>query len=207
MPNERRDVSATGDAIAAKMLGSLEPLRFIEAVAAADRESCFRLRHRAVLEMRMGSTDGLSDGLETDEFDSDAIHILGIDDRRPVATLRVVQPALGRPLPTEAAFGLKLAGNGPVAEWGRVVVDPDYRGDGHSVFLGLAARSWLAVRERGYESVIGATPKRLITLFESLGFVVTVLGEARPYWGEERYPIWCDVRASIETLQREWLGR
>jgi N-acyl-L-homoserine lactone synthetase len=200
------DGVATGDAVAAEILASLAPLRFREATNDDEREACLRLRYNAVLEMRMASLEEFSDGVETDAFDADAIHILGDDGGRPIATSRIVLPTAGRLLPTEAAFGLRLSNVGGLVEWGRVVVDPDYRGDGHSVFMGLAARSWLSMRERGYTSVIGATPERLIMLFEALGFSVTVLGEPQSYWGEVRYPILCESQPAIRRLKRDWLG-
>jgi N-acyl-L-homoserine lactone synthetase len=45
------------------------------------------------------------------------------------------------------------------------------------------------MRARGLTKVVAATPARLVRLFETLGFAVTVLGRPRVFWGEERYPI------------------
>jgi N-acyl-L-homoserine lactone synthetase len=196
----------TGDAIAAEILSALAPMQFREAASEPERMECLRLRYRAVVEMRMAAAADFPNGLESDDFDASAIHILGLDDGRSIATSRIVLPLPGRSLPTEAAYGLRLPGAGVVVEFGRVVVDPGYRGDGHSVFMGLAARGWLSMRARGYTTAIGATPRRLIALFEALGITVTVLGEPRSYWGEERYPILCDSRPAIERLEREWLA-
>jgi hypothetical protein len=88
---------------------------------------------------------------------------------------------------------------------GRVVVDPDYRGDGHSLLMGLVAQCWLSMRTRGYSTAIGATTRRLIALLEALGFPVEVLGPPRTYWGEERYPIFCGGRPAVSELKGEWL--
>jgi N-acyl-L-homoserine lactone synthetase len=200
------NTGAVGDAVAAEILASLEPLRFREANDERERDACLRLRYRAVVEMRMASIDAFPDGLESDEFDAGAIHILGTDEDRPIATSRIVLPVAGVPLPTEAAFGLRLSDVGSIVEWGRAVVDPDYRGDGHSIFMGLAAQAWQSMRRRGYTTAIGATSKRLIALLEVLGFTVTALGDARCYWGEERYPILCDSGAAIRRLETEWLA-
>jgi N-acyl-L-homoserine lactone synthetase len=201
----RPETAAIGDAIVAEILAGLQPLRFREAADERERDACLRLRYRAVVEMRMAPAEAFPDGLELDEFDPDAIHILGTDADRPIATSRLVLPVAGRLLPTEAAFGLPPSGVG-VVEWGRAVVDPAYRGDGHSVFMGLAAQAWRSMRARGYTTVIGATSKRLIAFFEALGFSVTVLGEARNYWGEDRYPIRCDSEAAIRRLEDHWLA-
>lgn len=196
----------TGDAIAAEILSALAPMEFREAASEAERVECLRLRYRAVLELRLAVAEEFPEGLESDEFDASAIHIIGLHENRPIATSRIVLPIPGRQLPSEAAFGLRLSDAGGVVEFGRVVVDPDYRGDGHSVFMGLAARGWLAMRERGFTTVIGATPQRLIALFQALGISVTVLGESRRYWGEERFPILCDSRPAIARLSKEWLA-
>lgn len=183
------DAAALRDDVAARILASLRPLRFREATSAPEREACLRLRYQAVIERRLATAESFPDGLESDGFDADAVHVLGSDGSRPIAASRIVLPAAGRPLPTEAAFGVQLPAAAVIVEWGRIVVDPDYRGDGHRVFMGLAARCWLSTRARGYTTVIGATPKRLVAMFDALGFPVTVLGAARQYWGEERHPI------------------
>lgn len=195
-----------GDAIAAEILSGLAPMRFDEASDAAVLDACFRLRYRAVLEMRMAPDAPFADGLERDDFDADAIHIAGSDGDRIVATMRIVLPSPGRMLPTEAAFGLCLRSDVRAVEWGRVVVDPDYRGDGHSVFMGLAARGWQSMRARGFSIAVGATPKRLIALFDALGFEVSVLGAPGTYWGEERWPILCDGGPAIPGITRVWLA-
>src|SRR3954471_1285068 len=86
------EIAAAGDAVAAEILGSLEPMRFREAVDEREREACFRLRYRAVLEMRMAPSKDFAAGVETDEFDRNAIHILGTDGDRPIATSRILLP-------------------------------------------------------------------------------------------------------------------
>jgi hypothetical protein len=63
------------------------------------------------------------------------------------------------------------------------------------------------MRARGYEAAIGATPKRLIGLFDALGFTVELLGAPRTYWGEERFPILCDGRPAVARLEQQWSAR
>jgi predicted GNAT family N-acyltransferase len=189
-----------------EILDALAPLRFDEASDPSGLDACFRLRYRAVLEMRMAPDARFPDGLERDDLDDDAIHIVGRDGERIIATMRIVLPSAERPLPTEQAFDIRLHEGVRAVEWGRVVVDPDYRGDGHSVFMGLAARGWQATRSRGRSVVIGATPKRLLALFDALGFEVSLLGPPRTYWGEERWPILCDGGPAIPGVRRAWLA-
>jgi N-acyl-L-homoserine lactone synthetase len=195
---------AAGDAIAAEILAELEPFRFREAVDDAEREECFRLRYRAVVEFGLAPAESMADGLERDEFDPGAVQIIGYDGARAIATCRLVLPARGRVLPAAHAFGVEISGAVDVVEWGRVVVDPDYRGDGHSIFMALAAQGWRSMRARGHVACIAATPKRLIGLFGALGFTVTVLAPPRGYWGEKRYLIMCDARPTIERLGPRW---
>jgi N-acyl-L-homoserine lactone synthetase len=198
------DAIAAADAIAADILAELEPFQFREAVAEAEEEECFRLRYRAVVEFELAAAETLPDGRERDAFDTGAVQIIGCDGPRAIATCRLLLPSPDRILPAARAFGVELPRGVDVVEWGRVVVEPDYRGDGHSIFLGLAAQGWRSMRARGYVACIAATPKRLIGLFEVLGFTVTVLGPPRHYWGDERYPILCDVLPAIERLDMRW---
>ena len=51
------------------------------------------------------------------------------------------------------------------------------------------ARFWLETRARGYTRIAAVAPQKVIGFYERLGFEVTVVGEPRWYWGDERYPI------------------
>jgi N-acyl-L-homoserine lactone synthetase len=193
-----------GDAIAANLLAGLAPLRFDQAKDEREREAAFRLRYRAVVERGMSAADNFPEGLECDAFDPDAVHILGWDGDRPIGTCRLVLPVPGRPLPIETAFGLHVEGSDRMVEWGRMVIDPDYRGRDHGVLMGLGARGWLSMRAFGFTAAVAATPERLVKLFDSLGFAVTVVGPPRVHWGEERCLIVCDGRTAIPGLERFW---
>ena len=199
---ERDAVLAAGDAIAADLLSQLQPMRFAEATNEREREAAFRLRYRAIAELGLASLQEYPDGLDCDDLDADATQIVGWDGETPVATLRIVQRSDGRALPVEVAFNLDLGSGASVVEWGRLVVDPNYRGDGHSVLLGLAARAWVSMRSLGYSTALGATSKEIIGLLEGIGFAITVLGPARMYLGAERYPILCEARTSVPRLER-----
>jgi N-acyl-L-homoserine lactone synthetase len=204
MEAEGMDPFVVGDAIAADILERLAPLRFNEAKGKGERESGFRLRYRAVVERNMRASDNFPESLECDEFDPGAVHILGWDGERPIGTCRLVLPVPGRPLPIEEAFGLRVAGSDRMVEYGRMVVDPDYRGRDHGVLLGLVARSWLSMRTLGFTAAVGATPERLVKLFDALGFTMTVIGPPRVHWGEKRCLIVCDGRTAIPGLKRLW---
>jgi N-acyl-L-homoserine lactone synthetase len=201
------DIFARGDAVAKDLLAWLYPLRFAEAADEGEREAAYRLRYRAVLDERMEDPARFPQGMEYDEYDSDAVQILGWDETGPIATCRLVLPAPDRCLPFEKVFGPVARATGPMVEWGRVVVDSHLRGQGGRIFMGLAARGWLSMRSRGLSAAIGVTPERLIRLFRALGFPLVVLGPPRVHWGEERVPILCEGPVAVQTLEHMWFDR
>jgi hypothetical protein len=95
-------------------------------------------------------------------------------------------------LPVEAAFQVRVPDPSATVELGRFVVDPKWRGGDHEIVMGLAARGWLSMRERGFTTV--------------LGFAVNVLGPARRYWNELRYPFLCDGPAEVPGLAQRRVG-
>ena len=92
-----------------------------------------------------------------------------------------------------------------MVEWGRMVIDPEYRGGDRGVLMGLGARGWLAMRGLGFTVAIGATPVSLVELFDSLGLGVTVVGPSQLHWGEERCLIVCEGRLAIPGIERVYL--
>jgi hypothetical protein len=201
-----RSFDAVGRAVAADLLTWLAPLRFEEAAAEAQRREAYRIRYRAIVNVGVDLADRCPDGLEHDAIDDDAVQIVGWDGDRAVATCRLVFGESGRPFPLETAFALTLPSRERTAEMGRVSIDPERRGEGHRLVMGLAARAWLAMEARGATAAIGATPERLVAFFGTLGFPVTVLGPPRAYWGEERVPILCDGARAAVALGQLWGG-
>jgi N-acyl-L-homoserine lactone synthetase len=202
-----RDIFARGDAVAPDLLGWLDPLRFAEAANAEERKAAYRLRYKAVLYEGMEDPAHFPQGLEYDDYDSDAIQILGWDETGPVATCRLVLPAPGRCLPFEKVFGPLGQTTAQMVEWGRVTVDSRLRGQGGRIFMGLAARGWLAMRSRGLSTAIGVTTERLVRLLRALGFPLVVLGPPKVHWGSARVPILCEGPMAVQTLEQMWLAR
>jgi N-acyl-L-homoserine lactone synthetase len=205
-PDRSDDLRTSGDAVVRKVLASMLPLRFDPASDEHECEAAFRLRYRAVVERNMTAAEQFPEGLEQDEFDSRAIHIVGWDGERPVATCRLVLPEDGQRLPLEQDFCIELAAREQTVELGRMVIEREHRGAGHRMLIGLASRAWLCMRERGLTDVVAATPARLAQLFGTLGFAVTVLGPPRIHWGEERLPFHCDGLATLSRIQQLWAG-
>lgn len=191
------------DRLAEAILEHAAPLRFGPIESAEDLDAALALRHAAALERRWVASGAFPDGRERDEYDAEALHVGAWDGDALVGTARIVLPAAGRRLPTEAAFDLVVEPAGDVVDYGRLTVAPAYRGDPlRRVPGGLFARSWQETRRAGYHILAGVTSAALITHWRSLGFVVHVLGDARPYHGEERHPI----RMSVSSHSaRAWL--
>jgi N-acyl-L-homoserine lactone synthetase len=178
------------DRLAEEILVGLSPLEFRPARTAGEVEATLRLRHDAVVERGWDAEAAMADGMERDAFDDVAVPLVCVDDGVVVGTMRLVLPAPGRLLPTEAAFGLRLDPPGSAMDAGRVVVAPSHRGArSHLVMTGLAARAWREGRARGVGRVVGIASDVAVALYEGLGMVVTPLGPPRTHWGEERAPI------------------
>jgi hypothetical protein len=165
------------------------PVRFRVAATPGEREAAFRLRHRIVVAEGWRAAEDMPDGFERDEYDDErAAQIVGWDGRHAAATARVVYPEPGRPLPTEAAFGIVAEPAGRVADAGRLIVAPQYRDPSHRVLGGLAAAIWMAMDARGLRYAAVAMTDGIADLCRALGFDVEVLGPSRRHWGEERFP-------------------
>jgi N-acyl-L-homoserine lactone synthetase len=188
------------DALCALTLERAAPLRFAEARDSVALEATYRLRYRAVIDQSWGRPEEYPGGMERDEYDDVALHVAGWDGDQLVATARLVFPAPGLALPTEAAFDLVVEPRGEVVDLGRLVVARAYRGASHRMLLAILARSWLSIRERGLFRYCAIDSRAMIRLYRRLGFEVVELGEARIYWGEERLPVLFDVAASEPAL-------
>jgi hypothetical protein len=180
---------AEADDLAGFLFERALPVRFSLAATPEERQAAYRLRHRIVVAEGWRAAGDMPDGLERDEYDDErAAQIVGWDGSRAVATARVVYPEPGRPLPTEAAFGIVVQPPGLVADAGRLIVAPEYRDPAHRVLGGLAAAIWTAMAGRGLRYAAVAMTGGIADLCRGLGFDVEVLGPGREHWGAERFP-------------------
>ena len=210
------------DQLAHSLVAAAEPIRFDLARTDAEREAIYRLRYQVVVERGWALAAEFPNGQEADHYDPVATHIAGwagnvLAAGRPLAagrilaagrtlaaTARLVLPAEGRPLPTEAAFGLQVAPRGQVADMGRQIVAREYSSMRHKVFAALLARTWLEMRAHGYVLVCGDFSPTMMRLYRMLGFNVKQLGPAQKFWGEERAPILVDIAGSVPVLTERW---
>jgi len=195
------DLGARVDALARAAVARAAPTRFGVAVRAADLAAAYRLRGEVVVSQGWAPAGAFPDGLEHDSEDAAAVQVVGWDgDNRVVATGRLVWPAPGRRLPTEAAFDLVVPGRERVADVGRVCVAADHRDCGHRVLWGLLGQTWIEMRRRGYQDTCCALTAPVARLYVRLGFRVTPLAPARSYWGVARFPALVAPTAALARL-------
>ena len=150
----------------------------------------FALRHRHLSAV---GVVGPATGEEHDGYDGDALHACAWSEGELVGTVRIVLPAPGRPLPVEAEFGLTVEPPGGVAEAGRLVIAPEFRGDpAHRAWGALFGLAWVMLREHGIAVRAGAASPRMVERLRALGLPFELLGPARPHWGELRHPVRLD---------------
>ena len=70
----------------------------------------------------------------------------------------------------------------------------------------MIGRSWQETRARGYDRICGDFAAPVVRLYRAIGVRVELLGPARSFWGQERYPIRVDLEATAAALAA-WLER
>jgi N-acyl-L-homoserine lactone synthetase len=195
---------AAADAIAAQFIAQAAPVQFSIARSPAELEAVYRLRYQIVVEHGWASPEDFPNRLEKDSYDMRGVYLIGQDSHGIIATTRLVFPDSNQLLPTELDFDLKVEPPGQVVDGGRVIVSRAYSDQRHRIFAGLLGQSWFALKERNFYYLCGAATGAMIRLCRSLGYQITLLGPARHYWGERRYPIRFDVLESIPSLWLRW---
>jgi N-acyl-L-homoserine lactone synthetase len=188
------------DELAARLVARAAPVSLRCAGSEREREAAFRLRYDAIVERRWADAAAFPDHSERDEFDRDAVHVLAWLGGRAVGTARLVFPAGGRLLPTEAAFDLELEPRGAVVNLDRMTVARSHSDPAHRVYAALLGRSWLELRERGFSELCGIHTRGMIRLCRQLGLVMEVVGPPRRHWREKRFPIRFDTQATVALL-------
>jgi hypothetical protein len=184
------------DALVTRMLSRS---RFDYRVAAdeAEREAAYRLRGSAVLDRGWRTAGELPDGMERDEYDDRAIHVVGWDRDVAMSTGRVVLPP---GLPTEEACGLVVEPRGEVVDVGRMCVACSHQSLEHAAFMGLMCRLYLVMREHGYRVACGMMSPPARALMGILGLRLEILGSERTYWNEARAPVRFSLMSATRLL-------
>jgi GNAT acetyltransferase-like protein len=195
------------DRLANALLVRAAPVQFDLAASRADQETAYRVRCDTVVAEGWATTADFPDGLERDEFDEGAVHVLGRSGDRSIAVARLVFPEPERPLPTEQEFELQMKPADRVVDIGRAIIVRDYRSAEHTLFGALLARCWLEIRARGYQNLCGAASGPRLARYQQFGLPLRVLGPSRRYWGEDRYPVYLDGQEFAEFVQAGALAR
>jgi hypothetical protein len=189
------------DGLVARVLDTY-PFRFTVAESDDQRELAYALRCRAAIDAGWATADDFPDGMERDEFDADAVHVIGWDGDEPVSAGRLVVPP--HALPTERAAGIVVEPPGRVVDVGRMVVSSDYQGFRHGAFIALLCRLYLEMRRGGYEVACGMMSTRARQLVTQLGLRLETLADEREYWGESRAPVRFALTVNATTLPGMW---
>jgi len=192
---------SAADSFTRRLLARDQMLRFAVARTEEDRDAAFRLRNDVAVEAGWIAPDAFPDGRERDDFDEEAVHILGWDGDVAAAAARLVFPAPGRKLPMEELFEMDVEPRGAFVELGRQSVHPRYRRPDHAYFMSLMASAWLHTRARGFHVLGGLSSAPMLERFRRIGLRVTVLGAPRLHWAEQRYPIRFDVLENVPLLR------
>ncbi|MBC7869708.1 MAG: GNAT family N-acetyltransferase [Chitinophagaceae bacterium] len=182
------------------------PLQITTARTPAELEQVYRLRYQVVIEKGWAQPGDFPDGQEIDEYDDEALQVVAWDGNILAATTRLVFPSPLRPLPTEASFAVTFHPVGRVVDIGRMTVAPAYRDSRqHKLLRGMIAQAWLEVSQRGYDEICGTLTANIIRLYESVGFEVSPIAPAQPYWGVDRFPCQFDLSKTAEALKNATL--
>jgi hypothetical protein len=182
------------DALITRMLAR-SPFDYRVAVADSEREIAYRLRASAVLDRGWCTASELPGGMERDEYDDRAIHVIGWDGDVAMSTGRVVLPP---GLPTEEACGIAVEPRGGVVDVGRMCVAPSHQSLEHAAFIGLMCRLYLVMREHGHRFACGMMSAPARAMMGLFGLQLEILGPERTYWNESRAP----VRFSLMSAAR-----
>jgi hypothetical protein len=186
------------DGLVARIL-STYPYRFTVASADADKAVAFRIRGEVAAAAGWTS---VADGLERDEFDGAAVHVIGWDGPEPVCTGRLVLPP--GPLPTEQACRLVVEPARQVVDVGRMAVVRSHQTTEHAVFVALLCRLYLEMRRRGYEVACGMMSRPARRLLRLFGVELEELAAEREYWGELRAPVRFVLTVNTSPISRRW---
>jgi hypothetical protein len=184
------------DALITRMLAR-SPFDYRVAVSDSEREIAYRLRGDAVIDRGWCTAGDLPGGMERDEYDDRAIHVIGWDGNIAMSTGRVVMPP---GLPTEEACGIVVEPRGGVVDVGRMCVAPSYQSLEHAAFTGLMCRLYLVMREHGFRVACGMMSAPARSLMGLFGLQLEILGPERTYWNESRAPVRFSLMSATRLL-------
>lgn len=205
-PDANVDRTAQLDNLARLSIARAAPVQYDVATSPSSKEATYRLRYQAVMEREWAKPADLPGGLEYEDDDQRAVPIGGWIGEKLVASARMIFPAPGHRLPVEVLYDLVIEPRDRVVQVDRVIVARSHSDSGSRILMGLFARCWLEMRSRGFHIWAGVDSPGMVRLYRRFGFDVTILGEARVYWDEERYPVRFDPISSAAIIQSRHVG-
>ena len=169
----------------------MSALRFGRAASAEERREVFALRAAAVIEAGWAEPDDLPEGLERDELDARATHLVAVSGGHVVGTLRVawdrddVEAQLRLhevDLPVEGTMIL-----------GRLVVHRPWRPRSREVTVGLYGELVRLALEVGVRRGVSFVTESAIRWYRLGGIPLKVVGPPREVTGAPRSPAVFDV--------------
>ena len=183
-----------------RLVAAAAPVRFALATSASEREATFRLRAQVVIERRWRPAADFPDGLEREPHDDRALHLAGWLGNDLVATARLIEPSPFAALPVESEFDLIVPPHHRVVHLDRMIVVRRQSDPAHRLYLALLAAAARETLARGYDVWAGIESRPMVRLLGIMGFPMQILGPARPYWGENRFPVRFPLVAAIPGL-------
>lgn len=176
-------------------------IRFAPVQSLKDKEIVYKARYDEMIRRGWATPSDMPQGIERDMYDDEALHIAAWMDERMLMIGRLVFPSTERPLPTEAAYDLKIEPYQQVVDAGRGIrLEAVHKDIQHTLFLGLMSYAWQQVRAHGYNRVCFIAAAPILQLYETMGVYVDVLGESRLYAGERRYPCKYNLLKTVESF-------
>ena len=197
------DAACRLDRAAELHLQRVAPITFQAAESESERREAFRLRYEAVVDQGWGKPEAFPGGIEREELDEVATHVVGWLDGRAVANTRVIFPRPGQILPVERDFGIRIEPPGRVAELDRTCTCRQTVVRADKLLLALVSACWQEIRRAEYSTITGRLSPGMLRLYRAVGIEHDILGPAQISWNEERYP----VRFSATSVKQRFFDR
>ncbi|CAN5856413.1 hypothetical protein BH20CHL4_BH20CHL4_15340 [soil metagenome] len=188
-PGDEVDAAMRLDRASDVYLQRVSPIILHVAETEAERRDAFSLRYEAIVDQGWERPEAFPEGIEREELDDHATHVVGWLNGQAVANTRVILPQPGRLLPVERDFGIRIEPFGSVAELDRTCTSRQTIVRADTLLLALVSACWQEVRRAGFSTITGRLSPGMLRLYRAVGIEHDILGPAQVSWNEERYPV------------------
>lgn len=154
-----------------------------------EKDLAKRLRYKIFCEeLKWIPSEDFPDGLETDEWDDAAVHLIAIREEKVFGTIRLIWPnPLGLPIETEWSVSDEVKSSKPV-EVSRFAVDNENNYLPHVISLSLIRAAFIHSIEKGVICWVAALDQVVWRMLRSLGIKFSPIGETKIYLGSRTVP-------------------